>query len=344
LVNPLSSNSTMVSYTNSYYNVLSTPTGVNASIHPSEPNYIWQEAGSNFGTAGDADPGTGTGSSYPQGNNFSTSTQSLSNLLQTNGSSWKAYAEDSQLGANASIVPIHSTSGTNGPVNPYYGTQQYNFAPKHVGQLFFQNTNQNVANYAPMSQLATDLANNTTARYNLITPNQFNDMHTALNTNFTYNGVTYLHNTDAEQIALGDNFLATVVPQIEASPAFGTNGTIVIWNDEVESQGSGDNAQNDYTHSSMEIVISPLAKGNAYHNDSIVYDHTSDLRTMQEVFGVGPAQGDAFLGQAATDPAGQNDLADLFQPGVVQTVPEPSVIASLLGGLGILAMRRRSNV
>ena len=32
------------------------PSGKNPSIHPSEPNYIWQEAGSNFGIFNDNDP------------------------------------------------------------------------------------------------------------------------------------------------------------------------------------------------------------------------------------------------------------------------------------------------
>ncbi len=349
LVTPGNANAANVSYTNKYYNVLATPTGVN-SIHPSEPNYIWQEGGSNYGVAGDADPGTGTGGSYPQGNNFSTATQSLSNLLQSSGQTWTAYAEDRQIGSNAGIVPIHGQNGTTGPTNPYYGTTQYDYAPKHVGQLFFQNTNDpsKVANYAALSQLQTDLANGTVAKYNVITPNQFNDMHSALSTDFIYNGVTYTHGTDAQKIALGDHFLSVIVPQIEASSAFGKNGEIVIWNDEVEPQVAGDTAANDYSHSSTEIVISPLAKGNAYHNDSLIYDHTSDLRTLQEVFSVGPAQGDAFLGQAATDPAGQNDLADLYQPGVVQTVPEPTAMTALsLAALALCVGRfrqRRSDV
>src|SRR5215510_342416 len=48
-----------VSYATAYHNVLATPTGANPHIHPSEPNYIWSEAGTNFGVASDADPYTG---------------------------------------------------------------------------------------------------------------------------------------------------------------------------------------------------------------------------------------------------------------------------------------------
>ena len=45
-----------VSYAAAYHNVLPTPSGNNPHIHPSEPNYIWAEAGTNFGIANDADP------------------------------------------------------------------------------------------------------------------------------------------------------------------------------------------------------------------------------------------------------------------------------------------------
>ena len=39
--------SKQVSYATAYHNVLATPSGNNPSIHPSEPNYIWSEAGTN---------------------------------------------------------------------------------------------------------------------------------------------------------------------------------------------------------------------------------------------------------------------------------------------------------
>src|SRR5436305_7402138 len=37
--------SSQVSYATAYHNVLSTPNGNNPHMHPSEPNYIWAEAG-----------------------------------------------------------------------------------------------------------------------------------------------------------------------------------------------------------------------------------------------------------------------------------------------------------
>src|SRR4051812_29574306 len=54
-VAPISIN-TDVSYATAYHNVLATPSGNNPHIHPSEPSYIWSEAGTNFGVANDNTP------------------------------------------------------------------------------------------------------------------------------------------------------------------------------------------------------------------------------------------------------------------------------------------------
>jgi len=56
LVTPGNPNAKQVSYATAYHHVLSTPSGNNPSIHPSEPNYLWQEAGTNFGILNDNDP------------------------------------------------------------------------------------------------------------------------------------------------------------------------------------------------------------------------------------------------------------------------------------------------
>ena len=43
--------SKQVAYATAYYNVLVTGNGNNRHVHPSEPNYIWSEAGTNFGVS-----------------------------------------------------------------------------------------------------------------------------------------------------------------------------------------------------------------------------------------------------------------------------------------------------
>jgi hypothetical protein len=317
LVTPNDPNAAQSSYSSNYTNI--------SGIHPSEPNYVWNEAGL-AGPLNDADP-------YP--NNI-VNAPNFRALLQTAGVSWKSYQEDIDLTKNGQgnltstvlpqsqwTVPLTRFSGTSADyTNSYNGSHQYDFAPKHEGSLFFTATNggndptpanPEAKHYAPLQQLQTDLTNNTAGRYNFITPDQFNDMHTPLANGFMYKGVHYTG--DAASIAQGDNFLSMVVPQIMASQAYKNNGLIVIWNDETEG---GD----DPSRTSMLIVLSPLAKGNAY-DSTVNLTHSSDLKTMQEIFGVyGTAQ--PFLGDANSP--GINDYSSLFQAGAFPSVPEPASI------------------
>src|ERR1700739_2924654 len=86
--------SEQVAYATAYTNVLATASGNNPHIHPSEPNYIWAEAGSNFGVLNDADP-------FVSGNNQNTN-QHLVTFLTQAGKTWKSYQEDIDLAVDAS--------------------------------------------------------------------------------------------------------------------------------------------------------------------------------------------------------------------------------------------------
>jgi len=317
--------SAQTAYATSYHNVLATPSGNNPHIHPSEPNYIWSEAGTNFGVLNDNDPYTTSG---PTNQN---TTEHLVGLLMQAGKTWRSYQEDIDLVTSGSglvntplpqsqwTVPLTSHSGNFASgVNQFNGSTQYNYAAKHNPQVFFTDSNGGnnplpsnplSQNYAPLQQLFTDLANNTVANYNWITPNQYNDMHTALSGGFM--GLT----GDAANIRQGDNFLAQVVPAIMASQAYQNNGVIVLWWDEAESDGnSGDNGD-DFNHTLAEIVISPLAHPNVAgkpYASPIDYTHSSDLRTIEEIFGLTPFPNDASYNY---------DLSDLFAPGTIPTAP-----------------------
>jgi hypothetical protein len=241
----------------------------------------------------------------------------LTAQLNRAGIPWKNYQEDVQL----SVSPTNSAAGTNGPVNPYYGTTQFNYAVKHNPMAFFSDTA--VQNVYPLPQFFLDLNNSGLGQYNWITPNQFNDAHSALTGGFTYQGTLYTG--DQASIAQGDNFLATVIPQIMASSAYQDNGVIIIWWDETEG-GDGTN------RTIPEIVISPLAKGNAYAS-SVVLNHSSDIKTMEEIFGLPMLNNPIPLNETNNfggynNVATVNDLGDLFMPG---TIPAP-VSVSVTGG------------
>jgi hypothetical protein len=297
LLTPGNPNAAQVSYATAYHNA-------GFHVHPSEPNYVWAEAGSDFGVHTDADP------LFSSGNTFYDQADHFTAQLNAASIPWKNYQEDVQL----SLSPTNSAAGNNGPINPFYGTGQYNYAVKHNPMAFFADTA--VQNVYPLPQFLTDLSNNTLGRYNWITPNQFNDAHTALSSGFTYNGTHYTG--DSANIAQGDNFLAQVIPQIMASPAYQNNGVIVIWWDESEG---GD----DLTRTISEIVISPLAKGDAYAS-TVPMSHSSDIKTWEEVFGLANLNNPIPLNETNNiggydNVATVNDLSDLFAPG---TVPAPS--------------------
>ena len=321
-----------VSYATAYHNVLATASGNNPHIHPSEPNYLWAEAGTNFGILDDDDP-------YADNPPNAQTTQNLSGLLQKAGWTWKSYQEDTDLqtangqlinlplSADEWTVPLVSFSGVFGPgnyLNAYNDSTEYNYACKHNPQVFFTDTNggNNATttnplshNYAPLQQLAFDLKQDRVANYNWITPDQYNEMHSGLSTGFT--GLT----GDAANIRLGDNAVSRLVPMILSSQAYKDGGVIILWWDETENDGAPGDNQDDFNHTLGEIVISRLAHRNVNslpYASAIDYSHSSDLRTMQEVFHVKAKGGTSpFLGDAAN----ANDLSDLFAPGVIPTEP-----------------------
>jgi hypothetical protein len=256
----ISATPSQVSYAERYSN----PSG----IHPSEPNYLWIEAGTNFGIANDNPPAT----------NHQATTMHLANLLEASGVTWRSWQED--------------ISGNDCPVSDVG-----RYAAKHNAAVFFDDvTNMNsttaprcITHVRPYGELAAALANDTVARYNFITPNLCNDGHDScapLN----------------DPIRQSDTWLSTELPRILQSRAYQNGGIVfVLWE---ESEPS-------LTCLSVSpmcpvgfLVISATGKGNGYHN-MIAYDHSSLLKSVQEIFGLAPLLGHA--GDATV-----SDLGDLF--------------------------------
>jgi hypothetical protein len=260
--------SSQVAFANGYINA-----GV--GIHPSEPNYIWVEAGDNRGIFNDADP-------CPT--NVRNTTQHLSAFLTIAGKSWKSYQEDTDvdLATNVTLpqsswtVPLTSHSGVFASgVNAYNYSNRYNYAAKHNPMVLFSDTNGGCdastansqrLNYAPLQQLALDLANNTTANYT-----GSRRTSTTTSTRRSANGYGQYPNrgstADSAWIAQGDNFLARVVPLAMASDAYQDHGLIVLWWD--ESEGGDDSRTLPF------IVISKDAHRNV---NGVPYSNTSPQR------------------------------------------------------------------
>jgi hypothetical protein len=241
-------------------------------LHPSEPNYIWLEAGSNLGITDDANPAR---------NHLATHAH-LVRLLDEAGITWRAYQED---------IP--------GDDCPLELVREY--APKHNPMVFFDDvTGGNdpkwrycIEHMRPLaktqagSSFESDLADGKLARYNFITPNLCSDMHTSC---------PPIGNT----IRQGDEWLAKWVPRILASDAYKNDGALFITWDEA---GYAERCPTASCPIGL-FVLSPLAKGGGYKS-TLPRDHSSTLRTFQEIYGVRP-----YLGAAAN----AEDLADLFKP------------------------------
>jgi hypothetical protein len=174
------------SFAAQYYN----PPG----LHPSEPNYIWLEGGTNFGITNN-----------DIGNRIS-STNHLVTLLQKSGVSWKSYHE----GIDPLIYPIQDA---------------YPYTVRHNPQILFSdvadNTNYCLAHIRPYTEFISDLQNNAVPRYNFLVPSVDHDMH------------DYSAQFDDPRTA-GDHWLSLEIPRIMASPAYKNNGAIFITWDEGE--------------------------------------------------------------------------------------------------------------
>lgn len=168
------------------------------AVHPSEPNYLWLEAGDNLGVEDDNDPGS----------NYKNTKKHLVTLLDTAGVAWKSY----QQGIDGRSCPL---------------TGENHYAPKHNPMVFFSDiTGVNnpssptcIAHVRPETELATDLANDAVSGYVFITPDLCHDMHDTCG---------------GDAIKNGDDFLAGEIPKIQASRAYQDGGAIFITWDESE--------------------------------------------------------------------------------------------------------------
>jgi phospholipase C len=221
--------------------------------HPSEPNYIWLEAGDALGITNDNPPSA----------NHQATKDHLVSQLDGKGISWRSYQE----GITDGTCPL-TASGL--------------YDPKHNPMLYFDDvTDTNsatsakcIAHMSSFTALDHDLSAGTVARYNFITPNLCDDMHgqvVGLQCQLLI----------ADMVKLGDTFLSQMVPKILASPAYLDHGALFItWDEGDEKLGQ--------TASDGPIgmlVISPLGKGGGYAN-TVPYTHSSMLRTVETIFGV----------------------------------------------------------
>jgi hypothetical protein len=204
-------------------------------VHPSLPNYLWLEAGRDFGIADDRPPSV----------HHQPTADHLVAQLDRAGIAWKSYQE----GIDSARCPLASVG---------------RYDPKHNPMVYFDGvTGANnprdagcIAHVRPYGELAADLRADTVARYNFITPDLCHEMHDPCFP--TLNAIKQ-----------GDDWLAAAVPPILASPAYRRGGALFITWDEGEGgdgpigmvvlspRAKGHGYQNTipYTHSALLATL-----------------------------------------------------------------------------------------
>ncbi len=234
-------------------------------LHPSEPNYVWLEAGDNVNIKTNDAPAK----------NRCQAADHLVSLLEKSGGTWKSYQED--------------ISGDECPIS-----NDGRYAVRHNPVMFFDDVSDGVDRKArhciehvrPYSELAPDLANDTVPDYGFITPNLCDDGH----------DTCAPENDQVKQI---DDFLAALVPKFMDSKAYERGSVLFVTWDEGSPIKAGEVSDGPIGM----MVISKNAK--AGYAGGLHYDHSSTLKTVEELLNLKP-----FLGHAAEPDV--RDLSDLF--------------------------------
>lgn len=211
-----------------------------AMVSGQAPNPVTQGDCRNFieftqtGTASDGQA-VGSGCVYPAGIKI------IANQLEAKGLSWKAYMEDmgnipSREAATCGHPAVGGPDNTQGAVvGDQYATRHNPFAYFHA-VIDMPACNANVVGLPALKNDLQSVA--TTANYVFITPNLCHDGHDG-----GENGRKCVDGQPGGLIS-ADKFLADIVPQILASPAFKQDGLLIVTFDEADIDAKYDKATN----------------------------------------------------------------------------------------------------
>ncbi|MEK8030171.1 alkaline phosphatase family protein [Ideonella sp. DXS29W] len=213
---------------------------------PSEPHYVWMEAGTNkfsdhtFTGDGDATASNSTGS-----------TAHLVTQIKNAGTgiSWMSYQEG--LNKRTGRCPIASDGYYAAKHNPFVFFRDVSGNPPSKTNTYCADHHKNY------KALADDLANARVATFNFITPNQCNDMHGDIGC------------PNSNEIRAGDNWLKKNLPPIIDYVNAHQGAIFLVWD-----EGSNTNLM-------PFIAVGPgVKKGYA---SSVKLDHSSLLKSVEEI-------------------------------------------------------------
>jgi len=280
------------------------------TAHNSLPNYIAQISGQgpNPVTQGDcliytdvvtattASPGQAVG----QGCVYPASVPTIADQLTASGLTWKGYMEDMGNTPGQPSTCRHPALNSADTTQTARATDQY--AARHNPFVYFHSIIDSpscAANDVPLTQLEGDLANSTTtANLTYVTPNLCHDGHDAPCANGEPGG-----------LVSADAFLQAWVPKILASPAYRTDGLLIVTFDESDSPESDASAccgEGPGPNSPLPgitglgggrvgaVLVSRWIKPGTFNDTP--YNHYALLGSIEDLFGL------SHLGYAATVP------------------------------------------
>jgi phosphatidylinositol-3-phosphatase len=214
---------------------------------PSEPHYIWMEAGNNAFAdrlfANDADPSSV--------NSTASIDHLVSQIRRSRNVTWMTYQES--LSAASGSCPIHSIGL---------------YAAKHNPFVFFQDVAGNppskenaycAEHSKPYGNLVTDMAANDIANYVFISPNLCNDMH----------GARACPSRD--NVKTGNDWLRSELPGLISWADANSGVILVTWD-----QGSSQRKFIPF------LAIGKYAK--AHFVSGVSFNHGSIMKSVEEIF------------------------------------------------------------
>ncbi|HEY3235897.1 MAG TPA: alkaline phosphatase family protein, partial [Polyangiaceae bacterium] len=234
----------------------------------SEPHYLWMEAGTNAF----ADH-TFTTDNDPSAANSTNDTNHVVTQINNvgGGLSWLSYQEG--IDATSGTCPIASSGFYQPKHNPFIFFQDVSGAPPSKINTYCTD------HHRPLSALSGDLMTKNVASYNFITPDQCHDMH----------GQTGC--PDKNTIRAGDTWLSTNLPPVIQFAGANAGVIFITWD-----EGAS-------TTLVPFIAVGPTVK--VKHTSSVLYDHSSLVKSLDEMLGLPVLQ----------RVVGANDFADLFTVG-----------------------------
>lgn len=256
--------------------------------HPSQPNYVAATSGALNGVLND--------------NDITIDVPNIVDQLEAHGKTWKGYMQSYSL----CTTQLDHACG-----NQLYERKHNPF----VSYADVQSSPARMANLVDLSQLDTDLANNTVPNYAWISPDQCDDMHGR--------AATPADPCDFSQvqklIATGDQFLSTTVGKIMGSKAWTDNSEIFISWDESDFTGSGFQGFGDDRgccdspagQSGGHVLTIVITRHGGARASMQLYNHFSMMATIEDQWHLG------CLAHTC-DTSNVTPMSDLVEPGAGQ--------------------------